>query len=70
MADSAGSWKQFVFDFWHLRTHTTYGLLAAAASSGFMTIVSPTLDLRIASIISFAGSLGGLVDIVAHLFYH
>ena len=70
MGNSATSWKQWVSDFKHGRTHTAYGLIASIVSSGFLVIVSPNIDLRIASLVSFAGSLGGLVDTVAHLFYH
>ncbi len=64
------TWKQWVADFKHGRTHTAYGLIASIISSGFLVIVSPTTLLRIASLVAFSGSLGGLIDTVAHLFYH
>lgn len=70
MGDSAGTWKEFVKDFWHGRTHSTYGLIASTLSSAYLTVFVNGLDLRIAAVVSLVGSVGGLTDIVAHLFYH
>lgn len=70
MSNSTQTWKQWVQDFKHGRTHVAYGLMAGIVSSGYILVTTSALDVRIASLISFAGSLGGLVDTVAHLYYH
>lgn len=70
MADSVQTWHEWFKDFIHGRTHTAYGLIASVFTSGYITIMSSNIDFRLAGLISFAGSIGGLVDITAHLFYH
>jgi hypothetical protein len=70
MTDATKTWKQWVIDFKHGRTHTAYGLIASIISSGYILTTTSSIPIRIASLISFAGSLGGLVDTVAHLYYH
>lgn len=70
MADSASSWAQWVSDFKKGRTHVTYALIAGTLSSAYLLVAVSPLDFRIAALVSFAACLGGLVDTVAHLYYH
>lgn len=70
MPDSASSWSQWIRDFLHGRTHVAYALIAGTFSSGYLLLFLSPLPLRIAALISFAACLGGLVDTVAHLYYH
>lgn len=68
--DSAPNWRAWWHDFLHGRTHVAYALIASTAASAYGELVADPLDLRIAFLVSLIGALGGLVDTVAHLFYH
>lgn len=70
MADSASSWSSWVSDFKRGRTHVAYALIAGLVSSAYLLVFLSPLDFRIAALVSFAACLGGLVDTVAHLYYH
>ena len=70
MADSASSWSVWVSDFKKGRTHVAYALIAGTVSSAYLLVAIPQLSFRIAALISFSACLGGLVDTVAHLYYH
>ncbi|WP_343577386.1 hypothetical protein [Mycobacterium sp.] len=68
--DSTKTWKEWVSDFIHGRTHVAYGLIISTIASATGLIVTNTLDIKILFLLSLIGSLGSLVDIASHLYYH
>lgn len=54
----------------HGRTHVAYGLILAVIASGLHLVIDVVWWYRLLDVIAFGGSLGGLVDTVAHLYYH
>ncbi len=70
MSLAAQNWQQWVQDFRHGRTHVAYGLIASTLAAGAGVVMSPSLADRILFLVGLVGSLGGLVDTVAHLYYH
>jgi len=70
MPDSAQTWKQWVNDFKHGRTHVAYGLIVGTVFSAVQVIISGSVEQRIYAVTMLVATLGGLVDTVAHLYYH
>lgn len=68
--NQAKDWHEWVSYFLAGRTHVAYGLIAATVSSGVGVVISANLGIRALFVITLIGSLGGLVDTVAHLYYH
>jgi hypothetical protein len=64
------SWKQWVSDFKRGRTHTAYALIVGVIYSAIEVVISPSIPERIYATVMLVASTGGLVDTVAHLFYH
>lgn len=69
MGNVAPSWKQWLTDFIHGRTHVAYGLIASTISSSYGVMIAP-YSLRVPFLVCLIGSLGALIDTVAHLYYH
>jgi len=68
--DSATSWKQWVNDFKHGRTHVAYGLIVGTVFSSIQVVISQSIEQRAYAVVMLVSTLGGLVDTVAHLYYH
>lgn len=66
----AKDWKQWMYFFLHGRTHVAYGLILAVLCTGYGAVIGDTILIRLLFVGGFGGSLGGLVDTVAHLYYH
>jgi len=70
MSDAASSWQQWVSDFKHGRTHVAYGLIVGTVFSAVQVVISQSIEQRVYAAVMLVATLGGLVDTVAHLYYH
>ena len=71
VTDSAKNWKDWVALARKGRTHTFYGLLVNfSVSTAGLFLSEHFLTLQILFFVSSITSLGSMIDIVSHLFYH
>lgn len=70
MSDSAKTWAAWKLDFMHGRTHVAYALIIGSVFSAIQTVIAYTIEQRIYAVVMLIASVGGLVDTVAHLYYH
>jgi hypothetical protein len=64
------TWQEWWYLFKHGRTHVSYGLIVLAGLNTIMAILEQNIFYRAMFVVNVVLSVGALIDIVAHLYYH